>query len=250
MRRRSRDGSRNHSASDKQDFRAETGVGMGDSSTTADVRDIPEGAIAANALVPLVPLVPVTARGAATRRKLLQAASDEFGSRGFHIASVSSITARAEVGQGTFYLYFRTKEEIFVTLVRDIGVSIRALMRDSVVGARHQLDAERSALGAFFGFAQAHPGLCRIVAEAQFVDPPAFREYYEQIAKGYAEDLDAAANRGELAPGDAEIRAWALLGIGDFLVRRHCLWHSTLPSAPQMDALMDLIAHGLAARQV
>jgi len=58
---------------------------------------------------PLTPLmlkalVPATARGEATRRKLLAAAEIEFGARGFHAASVSSITTRADVGQGTFYL--------------------------------------------------------------------------------------------------------------------------------------------------
>ena len=67
------------------------------------------------------PIIPATARGEATRRKLLDAAEKEFGGKGFHAASVSSITTRADVGQGTFYLYFHSKEEIFVTLVRDIG---------------------------------------------------------------------------------------------------------------------------------
>ena len=46
----------------------------------------------------LAPLIPATARGEATRRKLINAAEDEFGSKGFHLASVSSVTQRAGVG--------------------------------------------------------------------------------------------------------------------------------------------------------
>ena len=43
---------------------------------------------------------PLTARGEATRRRILNAAEIEFGEKGFHLASVSSITTRASVGQG------------------------------------------------------------------------------------------------------------------------------------------------------
>ena len=196
----------------------------------------------------LEPLQPVTARGEATRRKLLSAAEREFGEKGFHVASVSSITTRADVGQGTFYLYFRTKEEIFVTLVREIGRNLRRQMGAALTGASGRLDAERRAMEAFFTFACRHPGLYRVVQESQFVDEAIFRDYYERIAKGYAEDLDAAVARGELAPGDSSVRAWSLMGIGHFLGMRHCLWAGQVPPPAEMDAMMDLIAHGMAPR--
>lgn len=194
----------------------------------------------------LEPLVPATPRGEATRRKLLSAAEEEFGSKGFHVASVSSITTRAGVGQGTFYLYFRTKEEIFVTLVRDIGRNLRRHMREAASGAADRMDAERRGMQAFFDFACRHPGLYRIVQESQFVDEGVFREYYERIAQGYASDLEAAVSRGELRPGDAEVRAWSLMGAGHFLGMRHCLWGGKLPPPAAVDALMDLVAHGMA----
>ncbi len=196
----------------------------------------------------LEPLVPATPRGEATRRKLLAAAEEEFGGKGFHVASVSSITTRAGVGQGTFYLYFRTKEEVFVTLVREIGRNLRKHMRDSVTGAVHRLDAERRGMDAFFAYACEHPGLYRIVQESQFVDEGVFREYYERIASGYASDLEAAAQRGEIAPGNAEVRAWSLMGMGHFLGMRYCLWAGQVPPPEAVDAMMDMVAHGIAAR--
>ncbi|MGH8562046.1 MAG: TetR/AcrR family transcriptional regulator, partial [Nevskiales bacterium] len=64
---------------------------------------------------------PSTARGEATRARLLDAAEQEFGRRGFHNASITDITRAADVGQGTFYLYFQSKEDIFRELVRHMG---------------------------------------------------------------------------------------------------------------------------------
>jgi AcrR family transcriptional regulator len=196
----------------------------------------------------LEPLVPATARGEATRRKLLSAAEEEFGSKGFHAASVSSITTRANVGQGTFYLYFRSKDEVFVTLVREIGRNLRRAMREAAVGARNRMEAERLGMDAFFEFACTHPGLYRIVQESQFVDESVYREYYERLAKAYADDLDLSAQKGEIAPGNAEVRAWALMGAAHFLGMRWCLWNHKVPPPAEVDALMDLIARGVAVR--
>jgi len=193
-------------------------------------------------------LTPVTARGEATRRKLLAAAEVEIGEKGFHIASVSSITTRADVGQGTFYLYFHSKDEIFLTLVRDIGSRLRRHMALAVDGSTDRIAAERRGLEAFFEFAHAHPGLYRIVQESQFVDEAVFREYYERLAESYAEDLAEATARGELAPGNAVARAWTIMGIGHFVGMRWCLWQRQVPAPELVDAVMDLIANGIAPR--
>ncbi len=193
-------------------------------------------------------LTPVTARGEATRRKLLAAAEIEIGEKGFHVASVSSITTRADVGQGTFYLYFHSKDEIFLTLVRDIGSRLRKHMALAIEGIRDRVAAERRGLEAFFEFANAHPGLYRIVQESQFVDEAVFREYYERLAESYAEDLAEATGRGELAPGNAVARAWSIMGIGHFIGMRWCLWQKQVPGPDVVDGVMDLIARGIAPR--
>jgi AcrR family transcriptional regulator len=188
---------------------------------------------------------PATARGEATRRRLLNAAEIEFGDKGYHGASVSSITQRADIGQGTFYLYFRSKEEIFLTLVRDIGHQLRAASATAVAGARNRLEAERLGLTSFLRFTSKHPGLYRIVQESQFVDAGVYREYYEKLADGYTRALAQAAETGELAPGDAETRAWSLMGIAHFMGLRWCQWKKQLPPARIMGELMEFIGKGI-----
>jgi AcrR family transcriptional regulator len=192
---------------------------------------------------------PPTARGEATRRKLLTAAEKEFAEKGFHGASVSHITQRADVGQGTFYLYFRSKEEIFLTLVRDIGHQMRAHSAARVEQAKNRLQAERLGLEAFFEFTSNHPGLYRIVQESQFVDAKVFREYYEKLAEGYAAALTRAAKAGEISPGDADARAWSMMGIGHFLGQRWCLWQKTVPPPEVLDEVMSFVAHGMSPKK-
>ncbi|MBI2572144.1 MAG: TetR/AcrR family transcriptional regulator [Candidatus Schekmanbacteria bacterium] len=52
-----------------------------------------------------------------TRQSLLAAAARVFLGTGYHKTVISDIVAEAGVGQGTFYRFFRDKEDVFSTLV-------------------------------------------------------------------------------------------------------------------------------------
>lgn len=192
-----------------------------------------------------VPPVRRQRRSAVTRRKLLDAAEQVFGAAGFHAAAISQITQTAGMAQGTFYVHFDSKEELFIELVADISRRLRQEMTRAAVAASDRLAAERAGLVAFFHYTHQHPGLYRIVQEAQFVDPPSHRRYYERLAEGYARALAKAAGAGAIRPGDAMTRAWALMGVGHFLGLAHCQWRDAVPDAAILDAAMDFIAHGL-----
>lgn len=188
---------------------------------------------------------PVTKRGEATRGRLLDAAEHEFGEKGYHAASVSSITRRAGVGQGTFYLYFPSKEEVMRELVRHMGHALRRHLALATEGARDRLDAERRGFDAFVRFALLHANLYRVVMESQFVDEGIHRDYYRRLADGYAAGLAAAQERGEIRGGDAETQAWALMGIAHFLGLRAIWSGADEPDPATMDAAFEVVRRGL-----
>ncbi|WIG58424.1 MAG: Transcriptional regulator, AcrR family [Ktedonobacterales bacterium] len=181
------------------------------------------------------PLVPVTARGEATRRRILDAAEDVFGEMGYYEASISEITRRAGVAQGTFYIYFHTKREIFAEMVGDLGHQLRAATRAAITGAPNRIEVERRGFAAFFAFVAAHRQLYRIVQESERVAPEAAQGYYDAISRGYEQGLREAMAAGEIAPANAEAIAYALMGIGHFLALRWLVW----PQGAQADALPD-----------
>ena len=96
--------------------------------------------------------VPRTARGRATQRKLLDAAAIEFGEKGFHEASISSITRRAGTALGSFYTYFESKEVLFRALVRDMSAKVGAAAATSMARESEPMARERAALSGFLNF--------------------------------------------------------------------------------------------------
>lgn len=192
---------------------------------------------------------PKTKRGQRTRERILDAAEIEIGGRGFAEASISTITAQAKVGQGTFYLYFRTKEDVMRELVLRMGRRLRRHLTLSIADAPDRLEAEHRGIRAFLEFVRANPNLYRVVAEAQFVDPDVYRRYYEDFAKSYSKALRSAVRRGELAKGDADVRAWALMGLSDMIGMRYALWDSKIKLDQIADAAFELVAKGLEPRR-
>lgn len=173
---------------------------------------------------------PRTARGERTLRKILDAARYEFGERGFSDSSIVGITQRAGVALGSFYTYFDSKEAVFQALVRDMSGQVREQVGPVLGRASDALDGERRALEAFLDFVRDHRDIYRIIDEAEFVDPAAYREHYETTASRIASRLMAARDNGQINSGyDDEtlgIAAWGMMGANVFLGLRFFVWDS------------------------
>ena len=192
---------------------------------------------------------PKTARGRKTRDKLLQAAELEFGSQGFHDASVSSITQQAGVALGTFYNYFESKEEIYRALVGYMSHRVRSWIAERIADAPDRISAERKGLQAYLEFVREHPGLYRIIAEAEFVANDAFMEHYRGIARAYTANLRAAVERNEIRDGDSEVWSWAIMGMMVFLGMRYGEWDQITDPVEVARRAGDLLANGIARKE-
>src|SRR5437763_9061335 len=176
---------------------------------------------------------PRTPRGERTLRKILDAARDEFGQRGFSDSSIVGITQGAGVALGTFYTYFDSKEAVFQALVRDMSAQVRDHVAPAFKGATDALDGERRALESFLQFARKHRDVYRIIDEAEFVEPSAYREHYETTASRIAARLIAARDKGQISRDysdeELEMLGWAVMGANVFLGLRYAVWASVDP---------------------
>jgi AcrR family transcriptional regulator len=163
-------------------------------------------------------------RGAQTRQRLLAAAEDVFGRLPYQEASISKITEAAGVAQGTFYLYFGGKQQIFEELVDDLNRRVRRAMAEASAAGRDRREAERLGFAAFFRFTAQHPALYRVIRQAEFVSPGSLRRHYERIADGYSRALSGAMAEGEIAASDPDVLAWCLMGVGELVGMRWILW--------------------------
>jgi AcrR family transcriptional regulator len=188
-------------------------------------------------------------KGERTRRRLLDAAEEIFAELGYHDASIVKITESAQVAQGTFYIYFQSKQEIFDELVEDLNRRVRHAMSEGARQGTSRAESERLGFAGFFRFTAEHPGLYRVIRQAEFASPGALQRHYQTIADGYIAGLRQAMADGEIARADPEVLAFALMGIGELIGMRWILWEGSPGEVPEdvFDQMYSFIRRGLGA---
>lgn len=193
---------------------------------------------------------PVTEKGKATRQALLNAAEEVFGEMGYDGASVSEITRRAGVAQGTFYVHFPEKSATFAELVSHVNHKVRAQSAQATEGLTDRLEVERRGFEAFFQYVDDHPGIYRIIRDAEFAAPESHRKHYASLAKGYAEGLSEAMEAGQISDDiDPELLAYLLMGLAEFMGSRIGDWSDRLSRDEVAEQLMTFISRGLGASE-
>jgi len=168
--------------------------------------------------------LPKTKRGQKRRRDLLVAAEDVFSEKGFMSASIADITRRAGTAQGTFYIYFESKEQLFREVVLELGRQIRFNAREATKGAKNRIEAEIIGLEAYLRFVSRRPSIDRIMRQCSVVDREAWRAFYIAFEDAFEANLRDAEKNGEVSPGDAEVRAWIMIALATTLGEQVSVW--------------------------
>lgn len=97
------------------------------------------------------------------KRQILDAAREVFFEKGFEGATIDDIARRTELSKGAIYLYFPSKEEIYITLMEE-GSEILYHMLEQSVQVNLPADTLLRRLGhAYYGFYQEYPQYFRMM---------------------------------------------------------------------------------------
>ncbi|MGE0152690.1 MAG: TetR/AcrR family transcriptional regulator [Reyranellaceae bacterium] len=185
-----------------------------------------------------------------TRAALLDAAAKVVGEVGYTGASVTAITSRAQVGQGTFYNYFDSRDRLFDQLLPAISEQMLDFIKARGEEAASEQEREEKSFRAFFDFLAQHPEFFRVMYEAEVFAPDAYRRHTEMVLNGFVRILGKARGRGDIAGYDAaqiEALGLILMGARHYLCLRYGSqngWKEKLPEKV-VDAYMTLLRQGL-----
>jgi AcrR family transcriptional regulator len=142
---------------------------------------------------------------AQNREAILVAARQVFAELGFATATVRDIIRATPLASGTFYNYFKSKEEVYLALRDREALAIRPKLRQARRAAATTQDFLSDSFRAFFWFA------------AENRDPPdRFRMDSPQVLQGFEElreDVEAAMAKGLLPATDSGLLSAVLTGV-------------------------------------
>ncbi len=184
----------------------------------------------------------------ANRRAILDAAREVFAELGYESATVRDIIRRTGLASGTFYNYFRSREEVFEALADDGAARFRPILRACWEASNTFEGYLRAAIQAYFDFladehetwqtqrpaGERHPNLRAQTPEMEAV--------FEEVRDAFLQAMEHDA-----APRvDADYLAGACIAIareiGDKMLERR-----PIDTAAATDFAVRLILGGLPA---
>jgi AcrR family transcriptional regulator len=139
------------------------------------------------------------------RQQLLQAALDEFYERSFAGARMDDIARRAGLSKATIYLYFDSKEALFVALIESLGLP-RVQQIERLLAGAQSIDQALEQLAELAPIIVRHsdmPRLMKVIVGDSQQFPDIVRDYrqklIERILASMVQMLERAQASGEVA---------------------------------------------------
>ena len=187
------------------------------------------------------------------RDAILRAAIDVFAERGFFNAQVADVARAAGVAAGTVYLYFRSKDDLLISI-------FERGMREALAEGRAAVEAvadPRERLRRFARLDLARLGRDRNLAvvfqvelrqSTKFIErfsATLLREYLGLLRNAIAEGQREGLLRDDIKP---TVAAKILFGALDEMATNWILSRRRYPLEADADAIVDLFLNGARAR--
>jgi len=196
---------------------------------------------------------PATSPVPQKRELILRAATDVFANRGFFNAQVADVARAAGIAAGTVYLYFRSKDDLLVSI-------FERTMRDGLAEGRAAVDGIADPIERLRRLARLHLarlGRDRNLAIVFQVELRQSTKFMERFSATLVRDY-LGLIRSAFADGQAErvfrnginptIAAKMFFGALDEMATNWIISSRRYSLAADADAIVDLFVHGVKAR--
>lgn len=184
------------------------------------------------------------------RDAIINAAINVFARKGYMKAKISDVAKKAEVADGTVYLYFKNKDDLLINAMRE-------MLEDKLIKIRKKIAKEPTAREKLFKFAELqidlymkNPDVVRFMvveirqSQEFYKKYPSYAPINEYLV--YLETLvkDAIAE-GSIRKVDSKTLALMIMGTTDFALTQWTLGNSKLSLQEVTANFIDIVRDGL-----
>jgi AcrR family transcriptional regulator len=187
------------------------------------------------------------------RACILNAARCVFARQGYAETVVDDIAGQAGIAKGTLYLYFKSKEEIFLAALIEDSRRLESLTRERIEAAAGWEAKLRAYVSVRMEYLEAHRDFLRIyLSEIRSMMVRGMRmqcDLYHVIRESenyLAQVFAAAVARKEIRPVDPDLAALTLCDLTRGLMERRLLGWGRSSEAAEIDFALDTMCRSLA----
>jgi AcrR family transcriptional regulator len=164
------------------------------------------------------------------KEQILEAAREVFSQKGYNEVTVADITSQAGIAKGTLYLYWKSKEDLFLEVIRDATQRLRFALVEAAGEVDDPLERVRVSVPVIFDFCRREAGLyLAIFQQASFLQSERQEEYnalYEPLAEDFKRTIEEGSRRGIFKVDDPEVISHGVYGFLASLIYQWLLLES------------------------
>lgn len=190
-------------------------------------------------------------RTAETRERLFRAALDLFARKGFTETTVEDITETADVGKGTFFNYFPSKDHVLLAFVEMQMAKLESAVAEARAGHEPMPYFLRSLAVRMTQEPIRNPGIVRVLFQAYLSTTPvreAMLDLQKRIQALHTEIVLLGQERGEIRRDLAAAEISNVLRQTVFGTLLMWSLHGDATLHPRMESAFNVLWSGLAPR--
>ena len=161
-------------------------------------------------------------RGGDKRERILTAAERIFARRGFFAAKVSDVAKEAGVADGTIYLYFKSKDDLLISLFERRMQQVNDLLKNALAGIQSPRDQLQTFIKTYLQLVHDEPTAVEVLTIELRQSSKFMKEYenpqFADFLRLLGGIIAAAQDKGELASSiPAHVAARMIFGVLDEL---------------------------------
>jgi TetR/AcrR family fatty acid metabolism transcriptional regulator len=186
-------------------------------------------------------------------QQIIEAAVRIFARNGYYNSRVSDIAKEAGIASGTIYLYFKTKDEILVTLFREKMAEFVATVRKAIAAEPDAVAKLRGLIALHFKLLEDHAEMAEVVQVELRQGQKFFRGASANEVSGYFDLISSVLEEGMAAGlfrNDLPVKTVrkVLFGAMDQMATSWVLGKRGYKLSETADAVADIFLKGLAAK--
>jgi len=189
----------------------------------------------------------------AHREEILLAAQKVFAAKGFFPTTMSDIAREAEFGTGTLYKYFKSKEELYFTLIDEKVEEINSLVKAELSQKTSAVERIKKVLGLEFEFFERNRDFFMIYTSERSrlewtVKDEMGKNLHEKMVAYIhilAEVMKQGIEGGEFRSINPMDLAHALVGIVNSFVFEWMISHEFYPLISKLDTVFEIFLGGV-----
>ncbi|MCL6586684.1 MAG: TetR/AcrR family transcriptional regulator [Anoxybacillus sp.] len=148
------------------------------------------------------------------KKQIMEAATKSFSLFGYKATTMEQVAKLANVGKGTIYTFFHSKEELLDEIITSLISEIKEAAEEAIDPSRSFFENVHRALYRILAFRKQHQLTMKLLQEVRDIGTPTVQEVMKKLDRAvlaYIRDkIEQAMQKGEIRTCDPEITAFLM----------------------------------------